>query len=121
MIVSRSASGVLVQLHVSYNCPETYPRRRLEVLGTRAQIVATDTMGQTPGGTLTLTDAATGEARVLDVPGAGRSPFLNQMEAFAESCLTAKPFPHTPSQDLHIMGLVAQAQRQAEASLRHAA
>ena len=47
-------SGVLVQLHVAYNCPETFPRRRLEVIGTAAQIVATDTMGQTPGGTLDL-------------------------------------------------------------------
>ncbi len=121
MIVARSASGVLVQMHVAYNCPETFPRRRLEVLGTRAQIVACDTMGQTPGGTLTITDAATGAAVALDVPDAGRSPFLNQMEAFAEACLTGRPFPHSPSQDLHIMSLVAQAQHQAEASLRHAA
>ena len=121
MIIARSASGVLVQLHISYNCPETFPRRRLEILGTRAQIVASDTMGQTPGGTLTMTDAATGAITTIDVPDAGRSPFLNQMEAFADAVLTGSTFPHPPSQDLQIMALVAQAQHQAEASLRHAA
>ncbi len=121
MIIARSESGVLVQLHVAYNCPETFPRRRLEVLGTRAQIVARDTMGQTPGGTLTMTDAATGDSTAIEVSGADRSPFLNQMEAFADACLTGRPLPHQPSQDLHIMGLVARAQRQAEESLAHAA
>ncbi len=121
MIIARSVSGVLVQLHVAYNCPEIFPRRRLELLGTRAQLVACDTMGQTAGGTLTMTDAATGASRQVPVPGTERSPFLNQMEAFAQACLTGRPFPHQPSQDLHIMELVAQAQRQAEATLPHAA
>ncbi len=121
VIIARSASGVLIQMHVSYNCPETFPRRRLEVLGTRAQLVAMDTMGQTAGGTLTLTDAATGDTTELPVPDAGRSPFLNQMEVFADAWLTGRPFPHIPSQDLHIMSLVAEAQRQAEATLHHAA
>ncbi len=121
MIIARSASGVLVQLHVAYNCPEVFPRRRLEVLGTRAQLVAHDTMGQTAGGTLTMTDAATGASLDVTVPGAGRSPFLNQMEAFADACLANGAFPHQPSQDLQIMALVEQAQRQAEATLPHAA
>ena len=31
MLVARTAGGALVQLHVAYNCPETFPRRRLEV------------------------------------------------------------------------------------------
>ncbi len=121
VIIARSTSGVLVQLHIAYNCPETLPRRRLEVLGTQAQIVAMDTMGQTAGGTLTMTDAATGEVSDIPVPGADRSPFLNQMEAFADAWLNGSPFPHAPSHDLHIMALVAQAQRQAEATLTHAA
>ena len=121
MIIARSTSGVLVQLHVAYNCPEVFPRRRLEVLGTRAQLVAYDTMGQTAGGTLTMTDAATGASLDVTVPGAGRSPFLNQMEAFADACLANAAFPHQPSQDLQIMALVEQAQRQAEATLTHAA
>ena len=121
VIIARSVSGVLVQLHVAYNCPETFPRRRLELLGTRAQIVANDTMGQTAGGTLMLTGAATGDTTEIAIPGSDRSPFLNQMETFADSCLTGRAFPHAPSQDLHIMALVAQAQRQAEATLPHAA
>ncbi len=121
LLIARSARGVLVQLHVAYNCPETFPRRRLEILGTSAQIVATDTMGQTPGGTLALTDAATGAIRVLDVPGADRSPFLNQVEAFATSVLRREAFPFPPAHDLHIMELVLRAQRQPRPELTHAA
>ena len=41
LLMARSAAGVLLQMHVAYNCPETLPRRRLEVLGTAGQIVAT--------------------------------------------------------------------------------
>jgi 1,5-anhydro-D-fructose reductase (1,5-anhydro-D-mannitol-forming) len=81
MLVARSAAGVLVSLHVAYNCPETLPRRRLEVLGTLGQAVAENTMGQDPGGTLFLTDAATGVAQ--PVPFAAGSPFTAQMAAFA--------------------------------------
>jgi predicted dehydrogenase len=121
LIIARSASGALVQLHVAYNCPETFPRRRLEILGTTGQIVATDTMGQTPGGTLDFTDAATGNTRRLDVPGAGRSPFLNQVEAFAAALLAGKRFAFPPSHDLHIMDLMLRAQRQARPELHHAA
>ena len=120
MLIARTAGGVLVQLHVAYNCPETLPRRRLEVIGTAGQIVATDTMGQTPGGTLILTDAATGSATALEVAGARRSPFLNQVEAFADGLLTGRPFPYAPAHDLHIMALVARAQAQARPALQAA-
>ena len=115
LLIARSASGVLVQMHVAYNCPETYPRRRLEVIGTAAQTVATDTMGQTPGGTIDLTDAATGAVRRIDVPGADRSPFLNQVEAFAHAVTARTPFAFSPAHDLHIMDLVLRAQAQAKA------
>ena len=121
LLIAQTASGVLVQQHVAYNCPETFPRRRLEVIGTEAQIVATDTMGQTPGGTLDLTEAATGAVTRLDVPGAERSPFLNQAEAFASALLAGTPFPYPPAHDLHIMDLVLRAQRQATPGLHHAA
>ncbi len=121
LLIARSAGGVLVQLHVAYNCPETFPRRRLEVIGTAAQVVATDTMGQTPGGTLEWTDAATGATHLLDVPGAERSPFLNQVEEFSTCLLSGRPFPFPPAHDLHIMDLVLQAQRQARPELDHAA
>ena len=121
LLIARSERGVLVQLHVAYNCPETFPRRRLEIIGTTAQIVATDTMGQTPGGTLELTDAATGQRSTLDVPGADRSPFLNQVEAFSACLQSGTVFPFTPAHDLHIMDLVLRAQRQAKPDLHHAA
>ena len=121
VLIARSVRGVLVQLHVAYNCPEAFPRRRLEVLGTKAQLVATDTMGQTPGGTLDLTDAATGVTTRLPVPLAERSPFLNQVELFAACLHSRRPFPFPPSHDLAIMSLVMQAQRQARPELTDAA
>jgi predicted dehydrogenase len=121
LLIARSASGVLVQMHVAYNCPETLPRRRLEIIGTSGQVTASDTMGQTPGGTLQSIDAATGVAREIDVPGAARSPFLNQVEAFADCVLHGRPFPFSPQQDLAIMDLVMRAQREAHPELHHAA
>ncbi|WP_216850943.1 Gfo/Idh/MocA family protein [Acidisphaera sp. L21] len=121
VLIAQAAGGALVQLHVAYNCPETYPRRRLEVLGTTAQIVATDTLGQTPGGTLELTHAATGATELLVVPGAERSPFLNQVEAFAAALLAGQDFAFPPLHDLHIMDLVLRAQRQARPELTDAA
>ncbi len=110
LLMARSAGGVLLQMHVAYNCPETLPRRRLEVVGDAGQIVAVDTMGQVAGGSLWLTDAADGVAREVPVPGAKRSPFLNQVEAFAGCVLAGEEFPFTPEHDLHTMGLLAKAQ-----------
>lgn len=120
MLIARSSSGVLVQLHVAYNCPETLPRRRLEVLGTSGQITATDTMGQSPGGTLVLTHAD-GRSDVLAVPGADRSPFLNQIEAFAASLAGGEPFAFSADHDLQVMSLTMQAQDQLRRGLAHAA
>lgn len=121
LLIARTAACVLVQMHVAYNCPETLPRRRLEIIGTGGQAVAIDTMGQTPGGTLTFIDAATGHERPIDVPGADRSPFLNQVEAFAAAVISRTPFAFPPHYDLAIMDLVMRAQRQARPELHHAA
>ena len=82
VLVGRTRSGVLVSIHNSYNTPETLPRRRLEVVGTTGQIVALDTMGQTAGGTVTLTDAMTGAATIVAFDG-DLSPFVIQARAFA--------------------------------------
>ncbi|MDT7952453.1 MAG: Gfo/Idh/MocA family oxidoreductase [Acetobacteraceae bacterium] len=117
LLMARSQSGVLVQMHVAYNCPETLPRRRLEVVGTAGQAVATDTMGQTAGGTLELIDAATGLAQVVEVPGAERSPFLNQVEAFAGAVLGTAAFAFPAQDDLRTMGLVLRAQAMAGVGL----
>lgn len=112
-LLARSRSGVLVQMHVAYNCPETLPRRRLEVVGTGGQLVATDTMGQVGGGEVLFLDAATGVAEPVPVPGIERSPFLNQVEAFAAAVLGTGAFPFTPEGDLATMRLLLRAQEQA--------
>ena len=112
-LLAHSGAGVLVQIHVAYNCPETLPRRRLEVVGTGGQLIATDTMGQVGGGELVFIDAATGVAEPVPVPGIERSPFLNQAEAFAAAVLGAGSFPFTPEGDLATMRLLLRAQAQA--------
>ena len=113
LLMARSRSGVLVEMHVAYNCPETLPRRRPEVVGTAGQAVATDTMGQTAGGTLELIDAATGVAEPVPVPGAERSPFLNQVEAFADAVAGTGVFAFPPEGDLATMALLLRAQAMA--------
>ena len=105
MVVAATASGVLASLHVAYNCPEFLPRRRLEVVGERGQLTLADTMGQTPGGSLVLHDAA--GAREIAVAGIGRSPFTAQVEAFADHLLGRRPFGFEPGQDLATMHLLA--------------
>ena len=122
LLMARTASGVLAQLHVAYNCPDALPRRRLEVIGTAGQVIAIDTMGQTPGGTLTFIDAQTGTAEPVPVPGAERSPFLNQVEAFAAALHGADSFPFQGEADVHTMALVLRAQAMAvPPEVRHAA
>ena len=104
-LVGRSRGGALLDLSVAYNCPETFPRRELEVVGTRARALALNTMGQTPGGTLTLTNAATGEVRPVPFD-ATASPFRLQAEAFADALLSEKPFGWPLEHDLHTMRLL---------------
>jgi 1,5-anhydro-D-fructose reductase (1,5-anhydro-D-mannitol-forming) len=113
LLMARSRSGAMVQMHVAYNCPETLPRRRLEVIGTAGQAIATDTMGQTAGGRLEFIDAATGVAAPVMVPDADRSPFLNQIEVFAEANVGDGCFPFPPEGDLATMALLLKAQAMA--------
>ncbi len=117
LVAARTGSGVLVQLHVAYNCPEFLPRRQLEILGDRGQITLTDTMGQTPGGTLTLHTAD--EMREVAVEGIGHSPFATQVEAFADHLLGARRFGFTARQDLHTMTLLARLRDQIASSREH--
>ena len=104
LVVGRTAGDALVQLHVAYNCPETLPRRRLEVVGTGGQLVATDTMGQTPGGQLALLDARTGILEPVAYEGADRSPFLGLVEAFSAATLADEP--DALDAELHAMRLL---------------
>ena len=113
VIVGRTAGGALVDLSVAYNCPESYPRRRLEVVGTKGLAVAENTMGQTPGGRLTVTSPhgpdGAGPTRVVDYaqePPGDRSPFLNQIEAFADAILGRRDWPYPAADDLHTMRLL---------------
>lgn len=106
MIVARTPSGVLLQLHVSYNCPEYLPRRRLEIIGDRGQMTLIDTMGQTPGGTMLL-QTGDGAPETVTVAGIERSPFAVQIEAFADHLLGRRAFGFDAEGDLRTMTLLA--------------
>jgi 1,5-anhydro-D-fructose reductase (1,5-anhydro-D-mannitol-forming) len=110
VLIGRTGSGVLVQMHVAYNCPEGLPRRRLEVLGTVGQILAERTMGQSPGGTVSRICGRLGLAAPLPVPDAGVSPFALQMRGFAR-WLRGEGDPHAFSleRDLRTMRLLERA------------
>jgi predicted dehydrogenase len=115
MLLARSASGVLVSIHVAYNCPESLPRRRLELIGEIGQYTATDTMGQTPGGALTRTCGKTGLSQDLAFDGI-TSPFTVQAAAFASAAQGA-PHDWSPTRDLRLMRLFDLAHREARACL----
>ncbi|MDN3267126.1 Gfo/Idh/MocA family oxidoreductase [Streptomyces sp. MA15] len=88
VLAGRTGGGVLVCLHVAYNTPDTLPRRRLEVVGTRGQLTAVDTLGQDAGGRLWLTDAHT--TRRVPVPfDTGTSPFAAQVREFSAAAVSA--------------------------------
>ncbi len=110
-LMGRFENGALLTMNVAYNCPDAFPRRTLEVIGTKAMAAASDTMGQTPGGMLTLTDAQTGQSREITVSEAEDvSPFQSQIKAFSQSLLDGRAFPFTPERDLHTMRLLQAAQ-----------
>ena len=104
LLHGRTAGGVLVDLHVAYNTPDALPRRRLEVVGTRGMAVATDTMGQTAGGTLTLL-----RPDPVDVPFGEGSPFAAQFSAFAAAVTGAASWPYDAARDLRLHTLLLEA------------
>jgi 1,5-anhydro-D-fructose reductase (1,5-anhydro-D-mannitol-forming) len=116
MILGRTQQGVLVSLHVAYNHPETLPRRRLELVGTGGLIAAENSMGQEPGGCVTVQDAATGAIHPVAVPDADASPFTRQMRAFAEAALGQGSDRFDAGRDLHTMRLLDRAYRSAAPS-----
>ena len=112
VLAGRFRGGALASIHVAYNCPEIFPRRSLELIGTRAMARATDTMGQTPGGSLTLIDATTGRPAVVPVdPLDDRNPFEVQARAFADAVLSGRPYPFSPGLDLRHFALLEAACR----------
>ncbi|MEU2350507.1 Gfo/Idh/MocA family oxidoreductase [Modestobacter sp. NPDC049651] len=104
LLTGRTASGVLVDLHVAYNTPDALPRRRLEVVGTRGLAVAVDTMGQTAGGSLTLH-----RPEPVDVPFAGTDPFSEQFAGFGGAVAGTSPWPYPADRDLALHRLLVQA------------
>jgi 1,5-anhydro-D-fructose reductase (1,5-anhydro-D-mannitol-forming) len=101
LLSGRTATGVLVDLHVAFNTPDALPRRRLEVVGTRGMAVAVDTMGQTAGGSLTLY-----RPDPVDVPFADHSPFTAQFAAFTAAVAGHAPWPYDAARDLALHRLL---------------
>ena len=113
-LMGRFANNALLTMNVAYNCPDAFPRRTLEIIGTKTMAIALNTMGQTPGGTLTLVAAQTGQSREIAISEAEDvSPFQTQIEAFSQSLLDGVPFPFPPERDLHTMRLLQAAQQNA--------
>ena len=115
MLTARTESGVLVSIHVAYNCPEALPRRRLEVVGLTGALEATDTMGQTPGGTVVLRCGTSGESAVLAFDTT-LSPFTCQVSAF-EAAVRGGEHDFDIKRDLWLMRLFDAAYRKALACL----
>ncbi|MFB8384567.1 Gfo/Idh/MocA family protein [Streptomyces rubiginosohelvolus] len=109
VLAGRTNNGVLLSLHVAYNTPDMLPRRRLEVVGTRGQLTALDTLGQDAGGELWLTGAHT--ARRVPVPfDTAASPFAIQISEFSAAAVAVRagrpvrdawPWPLTRDLALH--------------------
>jgi predicted dehydrogenase len=109
VLIGQTGSGVLASLHVAYNCPDVLPRRRLEVLGTRGQLTAIDTMGQVAGGSVTFTDGVTGAVEALPFDRLA-SPFLEQVRAFGSALRRPEErAAYSAERDLHTMRLIARA------------
>ena len=114
MLSGRTTAGTLLSAHVAYNCPETLPRRRLEILGEGGLLTATNTMGQTAGGTLTLqTDGAAPQPVAFDT---ARSPFAAQIAAFANAASGA-PHEFSAARDIALMRLFDHAHGEAHRCL----
>lgn len=105
VLAGRTGGGVLLSAHVSFNTADPLPRRRLEVVGTRAQLVAVNTMGQTAGGTLTRIDAATGAATAVPFDTA-ISPFTAQLSAFTAAVAGTAQWPWSLRRDLRLHELL---------------
>jgi 1,5-anhydro-D-fructose reductase (1,5-anhydro-D-mannitol-forming) len=104
VIAGRTAGEALFSAHVAFNTPDALPRRRLEVVGTRAQLVAQDTMGQTAGGRLTRYDA---DGAAVDVPfDTATSPFAAQLAAFSAAVAGTADWPWPLERDLRLHRLL---------------
>ncbi len=120
VLLLRFARGTLGSVHVGYNRPEAFPRRRLEVIGTERMLIAENTLGQDAGGALRLFRAS-GE-REQRVPFNTKvSPFVHQINDFADQILLGKRPQRTPKDDLRLYNLLhyALADADEQAQLHH--
>ena len=106
VLAGRFWSGTLATIQVGYNCPDTFPRRRLEIIGSEGMLQANNTMGQTPGGTLRWFQGNGGECDLPYPEELQPDPFVSQIEAFSQSLMDGTPFPFTPEGDLETMRLL---------------
>ncbi|MCQ8184664.1 Gfo/Idh/MocA family protein [Parvularcula maris] len=104
VLTGRTESGILLSQTVGYNRPEKLPRRRLEIIGSEGILLAENTMGQTPGGCLTLTTSS-GERRSIEF---GQTPpFEAQFDSFFEAC-NARKSDRLPTEDARLVALLEQ-------------
>ncbi|WP_432510532.1 Gfo/Idh/MocA family protein [Kineococcus sp. SYSU DK001] len=105
VLVGSTPSGVLVTISNSFNTVETLPRRRLEIVGTAGQLVATNTMGQDAGGHVEFVDAATGASREV---GFDRetSPFTGELRALEAAVTGGAPWRFPMARDLRLLHLL---------------
>ncbi|GAA4774439.1 hypothetical protein GCM10023200_03660 [Actinomycetospora chlora] len=108
VLAGRTASGTLLTHHVSFSTADPLPRRRLEIVGTRAQLVATDTLGQDPGGTLARIDAVTGTAEPVPFDTTA-GPFARQLAAFGAAVRGEAAWPWPLERDLALHTLLLEA------------
>lgn len=104
--IGRFKSGALLTMNVAYNCPDEFPRRTLEIIGTKKMVIAKNTMGQTSGGNLYLIDNKGETLEILIDESDDFSPFRLQIEAFSDCVLSEKPFPFSPEGDLQTMRIL---------------
>jgi predicted dehydrogenase len=117
VLLLRFARGTLGSVHVGYNRPETFPRRRLEIIGTERMLVAENTLGQEAGGALRLFRAS-GE-REQRVPfNTKAQPFEQQISDFADQILLKRSPPRTPEDDLRLFNLLHHALAKADEQLQ---
>lgn len=97
VVTIRYDNDALGVVQVAYSCPETLPRRTLELVGTAGMAIARDTMGQAPGGSLELVDATDGSRSAVAFDGDG-DPFCAELDAFASD-----RWPWSVDRDLAVM------------------
>ncbi len=117
VLLLRFARGTLGSLHVGYNRPDSFPRRRLEVIGTERMLVAKNTLGQDAGGTVHMFRASNEPRQRVPFDAKG-SPFAQQLEHFADQILRGHAPRRTPEDDLRLFKLLHQALAEADGQLQ---